>query len=168
MAVKKRPRARWTDALSGAVASARSRIRRAPFASPAAIAVSACAIRAGASPGSAGRVEVPRDPAQAAASAIRTSAAGAASGRRSATEQPPLLEARVALARDHDVVEEVDPEDSSGFEEAPRDREILLARRGISRGVVVRQNDARGRQGDGGQVDLARMDDARVQAPDRD
>src|SRR5512132_4398198 len=172
------------------MARARSRARRARFASARAIAVSASAIRAAGSEDSApGRTAGPRAPEQPARSATadaKSSAPVAASpperrcGRAgrwtarplraggSATKQPPLLEARVAVASHDDVIEEIDAEDPSSFEEAARDGQVLLARRGIPQRMVVREDDAGRGHGHGGQEHLARMDDARVQAADRD
>jgi len=62
----------------------------------------------------------------------------------------------------------IDAENSPGFHETARDREILLARRRVPGRMIMGQDQARGRDRDGGLVHLARMDDARVQAADGD
>src|SRR5688572_3532266 len=169
IATKNRPRARWAEALSGAAAIARSSARRAALASPLAIAASASAMSRGTSPRAPppppARVSDPRPAEHPPAARARVSPAA---NRALRTEQPPLLEARIAVARDDDVVEKIDPEDSPRFEEAPRDGQVLLARSRVAGRVVVRQHDARRGHGDRRKVDLARVHDARVQAPDRD
>src|SRR4029453_16105783 len=82
------------------------------------------------------------------------------------SQEPPLLEARVRVTSHHDMVEELDPEETSRFGDAPRDGQIFLARRRIARRVVVGEDQARRGDGERGNEDLARMDDARVQASD--
>src|SRR5258705_530525 len=83
-------------------------------------------------------------------------------------EELPLLEARVRVLRDDDVIEDVDAQDAPRLDQPPGDREILLAGRGVAGGMVVRQDQTGRGDRDRGLEDLARVHDARVQAPDRD
>src|SRR6185503_18314350 len=84
------------------------------------------------------------------------------------SKEPPLLEARVRLARDHDVIEQLDSEEAPRFGDAAGDGQVFLAGRRIAGRMVVREDQARRGDGERGDEDLAGMDDARVQAPDGD
>ena len=64
---------------------------------------------------------------------------------------------------DDAAVEETDPDQLGVFRKAPRELVVLLARSGITRRVIVSQND-RGRAGDDRRLeDLSRMYDQRVE-----
>src|SRR5688500_18242779 len=65
------------------------------------------------------------------------------------------------------MVQELDPEQPAGLLDATRDRVILLARSGIPGRMIVGQDQARRGECDRGHEHLPRMDEARVEAPDR-
>src|SRR5258705_7212942 len=86
----------------------------------------------------------------------------------SGVEELSLLKRGVGVAADDDVVEDVDAEDPAGLDEPARDGKVFLRRRGIPGGMVMRQDQRGSRDGDRRLVNLARMDDRGVEAPDRD
>src|SRR5439155_17837590 len=104
----------------------------------------------------------PRPPAQPATTAQRMTPKRVAL----AMKQLSFLEACVRIPRDHDVIQDVDAQDPPRLHEAAGDRQILLAGGRVSAWVIMREDQARGRDRDRGLIDLTRVDDARVQAPD--
>ena len=84
------------------------------------------------------------------------------------SQDAPLLQAHVAARAEHEVVEHLDAHERAGRGQPPREREVLGRGLGVARGVVV-EEDERGRARDDRLLeDLARVDEARGQAADRD
>ena len=80
----------------------------------------------------------------------------------------PLGEAHVPATADDDVVVHAETEQSRALAKLPREVKILLRRRGISRRVVVHENQVSARLEDRRAEHLARVDDRGREAPLRD
>src|SRR6266542_2417776 len=78
-----------------------------------------------------------------------------------------LAEARKGVLRYDEVIEDGNPHQVPRPDQPLRQRHVVFARRRIPRGMVVEQDDCRGAAGGRGAEDFARMDNARVQRPDR-
>src|SRR5882672_4312946 len=83
-------------------------------------------------------------------------------------QELPLLEGRVCIPGDDDVIENIDADDPSSLEEPPGDGEVLFAGRRIARGMVMGKNQRGSRDGDRWLEYLPRMDDRGIEASDRD
>src|SRR5436309_14478735 len=83
-------------------------------------------------------------------------------------QELPFLEARVRVLRDHDVVQDIDAEDTSRLDQTSGNGQVLLAGGRIAGRMIMREDQARRRDRNRGLIDLVRMNDARVQASDRD
>ena len=64
------------------------------------------------------------------------------------------------------MIEDGDPHQIAGADQAFRQDDVVFARRGIPRRVIVEEDDGRGAGAGGGPEDFTRMDDTGVERPD--